>query len=75
MLDTLQLNPNAGDQLARRLWPKDYKKQGFESVFRYEIDNAMRATYTVRRLDNQRREVRIIDFFRTHKEYDRKFHY
>jgi Txe/YoeB family toxin of Txe-Axe toxin-antitoxin module len=75
MIDELETNPAAGEQLQKRLWPKDYTRQGLENVFRFEIDKSMRATYTVRRIDNQNREVRIIDFFRTHKEYERKFHY
>ena len=75
MLDTLKLDPTAGDQIKRNQWPKEYKRQGFDNVFRYEIDDSMRATYTIRRLDNERREVRNIDFFRTHKDYEKKFHY
>lgn len=53
MIDELEINPGAGEQLQRKLWPKDYTKQGFENVFRFEIDKSMRATYTVRRIDNQ----------------------
>lgn len=75
LIDELLMNPSAGEQLQRKLWPRDYTKRGLENVFRYEVDKSMRETYTVRRIDNQNREVRIIDFFRTHKEYERKFHY
>ena len=75
MIDALEINPGAGEQIQRGLWPRDYRKQSFDNVFRYEVDDSMRATYTVRRIDDQNREVRIIDFFRSHKEYERKFRY
>ena len=50
MLDVLESNPVAGEQIQRSLWPKDHKKAGFDNLFRYEIDNSMRATYTIRRI-------------------------
>lgn len=75
MLDTLKINPDAGEQVQRNLWPDDYKKAGFRNVFRYEVDDSMRATYTIRRSGDLHLEVAVIEFFRTHKEYERKFNY
>lgn len=75
MLDKLKSNPDAGDQIQRGLWPDDYKKAGFRNIFRYEVDDSMRATYTIRHIGSLHIEVAVIEFFRTHKEYERKFRY
>jgi hypothetical protein len=75
MLDTLKINPVVGDQIQKNLWPKDYKKKGFGNVFRYEVDDSMRATYTISIVGKLQLEVAVIEFFRTHKEYERRFHY
>ena len=75
MLDALKLNPSAGDQVQRNLWPADYERAGFRNIFRYEVDDSMRATYTIKPVSKLHLEVAVIEFFRTHKEYERKFHY
>ena len=75
MLERLRARPDAGDQIQRNLWPDDYRKAGFRNVFRYAIDDSMRATYTIKAVGPLKLEVAIIEFFETHKAYERRFHY
>ena len=44
------------------------------NLFRYEIDRAMRASYTIRR-EGDKYTVRIIEIFPDYKSYERRFHY
>lgn len=74
MIDTLKARPDAGEYVQRKLWPHDYKDLELENLFRYEVDDARRATYTIRR-KGAKIQVLIIEFFPTHKEYERRFHY
>lgn len=75
MLDDLKVRPDVGEQIHRNLWPEEYKKGGFRNLFRYEVDDAMRAIYTISLAGDLRIEVAVIEFFRTHKEYERRFNY
>ncbi len=74
MLDTLKERVDAGDYVPRSLWPKHPAYEDLSNLFRYEIDRAMRASYTVRR-EGDKYTVRIIEIFPNHKSYERRFHY
>jgi len=74
MLETLKERVDAGDYIPRSLWPRHPAYQDIVNLFRYEIDRAMRASYTVRR-DGDRYTVRVIEIFPDHKSYERRFHY
>jgi hypothetical protein len=39
-----------------------------------EVSASQRLTYTIR-IEGNRLDVDIIEFFRTHKAYERRFHY
>ena len=75
MFQTLRANPAAGEHVRKSLWPEKYARQGINSLFVYRIGDQTRFTYTIIELDAATRVVRILDFFRTHKEYDRVFRY
>ena len=74
MVDTLKEKPDAGEYVQRNLWPHDYRNMDLENLFRYEVDDSRRATYTIRRR-GLKIDVYIIEFFSAHKEYERRFHY
>lgn len=75
MLERLKVQPDEGDQIKKSLWPEDYKAMGLRCLFRYEIDDSMRATYTIRSAGPLDLEVAVIEFFPTHKDYERRFRY
>jgi hypothetical protein len=74
MLDTLKERPDAGDHVPRSLWPKHPAYSGLSNLFRYEIDRAMRASYTIMR-ESDGYVVRVIEIFPDHKAYERRFRY
>jgi hypothetical protein len=74
MLDVLKERIDAGDYIPRTLWPKIPAYQEIRNLFRYEIDRAMRASYTIKR-EGERYTVRVIEIFPDHKSYERRFHY
>ncbi|MDE1854058.1 MAG: hypothetical protein KGI38_10005 [Thaumarchaeota archaeon] len=74
MLDTLQEKPDAGDHVQRSLWPKTGAYQGINNLWRYEIDNEMRASYTLMK-EGDSITVRVIEIFQNHKSYEMRFGY
>ena len=74
MVDTLNERPDAGEYVQRNLWPHDYRDLELENLFRYEVDTFRRATYTIGRR-GMTIDVQNIEFFPTHKDYDRRFRY
>ena len=74
MLDTLKERPDTGDHVPRNLWPRHPAYAGLNNLFRYEIDRAMRASYTIIR-EGDRYIVRVIEIFPDHKSYERRFRY
>jgi hypothetical protein len=74
MLDTLKERPDSGDHVPRGLWPKNTSYVNLNNLFRYEIDRAMRASYTIMR-QGERYVVRVIEIFPDHKSYERRFRY
>ena len=45
-----------------------------DNLFRVEVGKAQRIAYTIR-IEGDDLDVNVIEFFRTHKEYERRFHY
>ena len=74
MLDTLKERVDVGNYVPRSLWPNNPAYHDIRNLFRYEIDRAMRATYTLKR-EGERYTVRVIEIFPDHKSYERRFHY
>lgn len=74
VLDALKEHPDSGDLVERALWPDGYKALSLDNLFRIEVGKAQRLTYTIR-IEGADLEVDVIEFFRTHKEYGRRFHY
>lgn len=70
MLDTLKDRVDAGDYIPRSLWPKHPAYQDIRNLLRYEIDRAMRASYTIKR-EGDKFTVRVIEIFPDHKSYER----
>lgn len=72
--DLLKINPFAGDQIPKRLIPKDYiKRYDTDNLWRIELANRWRLIYTI--TGNQVEIVNfIIDIF-NHKKYDKIFGY
>ena len=74
VLSVLKEHPDAGDLVERSLWPDEYKKLGLDNLFRMEVGKSQRITYAIR-IEGNNLHVDIIEFFRTHKEYEKRFHY
>lgn len=74
VLGTLKEHPDSGNLVESALWPDEYKKLGINNLFRVEVGKARRLTYTITVEGNQL-DVNIIEFFGTHKEYEKRFHY
>ncbi len=74
MLDMLKERPDAGDHIPRSLWPRHSAYADLTNLFRYEIDRALRASYTIGR-DGDKHIVRVIEIFPDHKSYERRFRY
>jgi len=74
MLGTLKERVDAGDYIPRSLWPKNPAYADVGNLFRYEIDQSMRASYTIGR-KGEKYTVRVIEIFSDHKSYERRFRY
>jgi hypothetical protein len=74
VLDTLKEHPDAGDLVEHALWPDEYERLALDNLFRIEVGKGQRMTYTIR-IEGADLDVDVIEFFRTHKEYEKRFHY
>jgi hypothetical protein len=74
VLNALKEHPDSGDLVERALWPDAYKKLSLDNLFRTEIGKGQRMTYTIR-IEGDNPDVDVIEFFRKHKEYEKRFHY
>jgi hypothetical protein len=74
VLNSLKKHPDNGDLVERALWPDAYRKLALDNLFRIEVGRGRRMTYTIRIVGDDL-DVDVIEFFRTHKEYARRFHY
>ncbi len=74
VLGALKEHPDSGDLVERVLWPDEYEKLGINNLFRIEVGKERRLTYTIR-IEGDRLDVDVIEFFSTHKEYEKRFHY
>ena len=74
VLDVLKEHPDAGDLVAGALWPEEYREMGLGNLFRIEVGKSQRLAYTLR-IEGSNLDVDVIEFFRSHKDYERRFHY
>jgi hypothetical protein len=74
VLDALKEHPDSGDLVERALWPGEYRKLELDNLFRMEVGRGRRLTYTIR-IGGGNLDVDVIEFFATHKEYEKRFHY
>jgi len=74
VLNTLKEHPDSGDLVERSLWPDEYKGLALDNLFRMEVGREQRLTYTIK-IEGDNLDVDVIEFFRTHKEYEKRFHY
>jgi hypothetical protein len=74
VLDTLKEHPDVGDLVEHSLWPDEYEGLALDNLFRIEVGKGQRMTYTIR-IEGTDLDVDVIEFFRTHKEYEKRFHY
>ncbi len=72
--DDLKKDPFCGVKIPKKLWPKEYvKKYGIDNLWKYDLPNAWRITYTVR-ADQVTILSVVLEWF-DHKEYERRFKY
>jgi len=74
-LEVLKKHMLAGDKVEKKEWPKVYvQKYGIRNLFRLKVNRECRLTYTII-ADGEKRIVCVLEFFSSHKEYDRRFGY
>jgi hypothetical protein len=73
-LSTLKERPDAGDLVQHALWPPDYRMLQLDNLFRMEVGRSQRMTYSIR-IGGEDATVLVIEFFASHKEYERRFGY
>ena len=74
VLNALKEHPDSGDLVERALWPDEYGKLALDNLFRMEVGRGQRMAYTIR-IEGGNLDVDIIEFFKTHKEYEKRFRY
>jgi|SRR3989344_4143598 len=71
----LRENAFCGDQIPKRLIPKDYiRKYGINNLWRYDLPNAWRLLYAVTPENKVELISAILDWF-NHKKYERRMKY
>jgi len=69
--DLIRVNRNYGDQISRKLIPKDYiRKYGINNLFRIELPNFWRMLYTLKTEENQIEIIAFVLDIISHKKYN-----
>ena len=72
--DDLKQNPFCGIKIPKRLWPKEYiKKYGIDNLWKYDLPDGWRSSYTIRA--NRVTILTVVLEWFDHKEYERQFNY
>jgi hypothetical protein len=74
-LDAIKADMLVGDKVERKKFPKIYvRKYGIRNLFRMETGKGSRLSYTILS-ENKKKAVVVLEFFSSHKEYERRFGY
>lgn len=75
-IEQIKFNPfRAGQPIGKDKIPKQYLKDGFDNAFWIDISKEWRLIYSLRGLNEIEIICIILDWFDSHKKYDRKFNY
>ncbi len=73
-MDSLKEEPDIGNKIEKRLWPKEYvKKYGINNLYRYSLGSNWRMIYTI--VSYGKVITCVILEVMPHKDYDKKFGY
>lgn len=77
VIDKLKENPMFGQPIAKRLIPKEYKKQGVTSAYWVELSKGKgwRLIYSLTSENEIEIVAIILEWFDNHKDYEKKFGY
>ena len=74
-LEALREDVLAGEKIEKKKWPKKYVQEyGIHNLFKIDVGREGRLTYTII-AEGRKKIVCVIEFFSSHKSYDRRFGY
>ena len=74
VLELLKKDPDLGDRIRQKLWPRQYvQKYGIHNLFRVKLNDGWRLVYTVSGT-KQAKIVTILEIF-DHGKYEKRFNY
>lgn len=74
-MDNLEKNAFCGIQIPKKLIPEEYsKKFGVKNLWKYDLPRGWRLIYSVRKEEIFIVSL-IVEWFTSHKEYERRFKY
>jgi len=72
----IQINAFCGIQLPKRLIPKEYiQKYGVKNLWKYDLPDGWRIIYSITTPTKIHIVSIILEWFTSHKEYERRFKY
>lgn len=77
IISRIKEKPNFGQPIAKRLIPKEYRKQGANNAFWVELskDKGWRLIYSLTSENKFEITAIILEWFTRHKNYERRFGY
>ena len=74
-LDAIKADMLVGDKIEKKKFPKIYvRKYDIRNLFRMDTGKGSRLIYTILS-ENKKKVVVVLEFFSSHKEYERRFGY
>ena len=74
-LSLLKANVTSGTHIQKDRWPRKYVREyGINNLYKYDLSSGRRLTYIIVGEDDGC-SVIVLDYFRTHKEYEEFFGY
>ena len=75
-IEKIKQNPfKTGQPIAKDKIPKEYLKEGFDSVYWFDLSKDWRLIYSLVGVNEIEILCIVLDWFDNHKDYERKFGY
>ena len=74
--ERINSKPNFGQPIAKKLIPKEYKDKGFNNAFWVELSKqGWRLIYSLKSPTDNLTTAIILEWFTSHKDYEKRFGY
>lgn len=75
VIEKIKTKPAFGQPIPKKIIPAEYKKEGFDNAFYVTLSDGWRLIYSLKSFNEIEILAIVLDWFTSHKDYERKFNY